>query len=102
MLSGLAPSDLKPSEGAAGCEIWWRPSGEKFVGHTDAAACKHVSRSTGKQLDFAWEFTLSKIDQWISFAGRDATGKIVFGRQDQTPWHLEKMNVRVGNSVEAL
>jgi hypothetical protein len=41
-------------------------------------------------MDFTWEFTQSETEQWINFAGRDASGKIVFGREDQTEWRLDK------------
>jgi hypothetical protein len=91
ILNDLRPAELKPGVGAAGCDIFWRPRRQKIVGRTEAGACKYVSRSTSEQMDFSWEFTQSDTDQWISFAGRDATGKIVFGREDQIAWRLDKM-----------
>ncbi|MBM3514416.1 MAG: hypothetical protein FJX59_11990 [Alphaproteobacteria bacterium] len=88
--NGLTPADLKPGEGVAGCDILWRLRGDQIVGATVPGACKGVSRRTGQEMNFSWEFTQNENEQWISFAGRDAGGKIVFGREDQTEWRLGK------------
>lgn len=88
--NGLTPADLKPGEGVAGCDILWRLRGDQIVGATVPGACKGVSRRTGQEMNFSWEFTQNENEQWISFAGRDAGGKIVFGREDQTEWRLDK------------
>jgi len=90
LLRGLTPADLKPGEGVAGCDIWWRLRGRQLVGTTAPGACKGMSRRTGEEMDFTWEFTQNDAEQWIGFAGRDAAGNIVFGREDQTEWRLDK------------
>ena len=90
LLRGLTAADLKPGEGVAGCDIWWRLRGRQLVGMTAPGACKGTSRRTGEEMDFTWEFTQNEAEQWIGFAGRDAAGNIVFGREDQTEWRLDK------------
>ncbi|MCU0759474.1 MAG: hypothetical protein MUF07_09845 [Steroidobacteraceae bacterium] len=86
----LSPSELEPATGIAGCDIFWRLDGRQLVGRTAPGECKGTSRRTGAPMDFTWEFTQNEGQQWINFAGRDASGRIVFGREDQTAWRLDK------------
>jgi hypothetical protein len=88
--AGLSPADLKPAVGIAGCDILWRLDGRQLVGRTVPGECKGTSRRTGGPMDFTWEFTQNETQQWISFAGRDPAGTLVFGRDDQTAWRLDK------------
>ncbi|MDX2144283.1 MAG: CpcT/CpeT family chromophore lyase [Rhodospirillaceae bacterium] len=89
-LKGLTPDDLKPAEGAAGCDIWWRLSGKQLLGRTEPGACASMSTVLKTTLNWEWEYILNHEELWLTFAGRDASGKIVSGRPDQVPWRLGK------------
>jgi len=43
-------------------------------------------------LSWEWTYILSDTALWMSFAGRNDGGEIVFGRQDQLPWRLDKVS----------
>ncbi|MDX2223572.1 MAG: hypothetical protein SFV21_12530 [Rhodospirillaceae bacterium] len=88
--AGLAPSDLVPASGAASCDIYWRLYGQDLRGASDLAACKSMSTATKTELAWDWQYVLSDSELWLTFAGRDASGKIASGRADQAFWRLGK------------
>ncbi len=89
-LKGLAASELIPAKGAAACDILWRLSGRQVLGRTEPGTCNaHLSRLQ-TDATFNWEWLLNDEELWITFDGRDLTGKLVMGRPDQTHWRLGK------------
>lgn len=82
-------SDLVPSDGAAGCPIYWKPSDTGLIHGVSGVPCLGPIRS--EMLSWDWTYILSGTALWMSFAGRNEAGDIVFGRQDQTPWRLDKV-----------
>jgi hypothetical protein len=85
----LKASDLMPSEGAASCPIYWTPSNGVLRG-VSGKPCDGPIRGT--MLSWEWTYILSDTALWMSFTGRNDSGEIVFGRQDQLPWRLDKVN----------
>ncbi len=90
-MAGLTQADLTPSEGAAGCIIYWRPVGDLVHG-VAGQPCEGAVRPGRPVLSWEWTYILGDTALWMSFAGRLPSGEISFGRQDQTPWRLDKMN----------
>jgi hypothetical protein len=88
---GLAAADLVPAEGAAACDLWWRLNGKQLLGRTTSGGCPSMSTTMKRVLRWEWEFLLNDEELWIVFAGRDETGKIVNGREDQTHWRLSRV-----------
>ena len=82
--------DLVPSDGAASCPILWKPTSNGFIYGVSDTPCLGPIR--GQMLSWEWTYVLNDTALWMSFAGRNDEGKIVFGRQDQTPWRLDKVN----------
>ena len=87
---GLTPADLAPAEGAASCPIFWRKYGDDLRGVIAPGDCKRMSSILKAEVEWAWEFILTAEELWITYAGRDAAGKIVSGRPDQAHWRLGK------------
>ena len=89
-LKGLTAEQLVPASGAAGCNIYWRLIGTQLRGQTDPGACGTTLQRLNVKATFDWEWLLNDEELWINFAGRDAAGKLVMGRADQTHWRLMK------------
>jgi len=89
-LKGLAAGELIPARGAAGCDILWRLHGSQLRGRTDPGACATTLTRLQTQATFNWEWLLNDDELWITFDGRDLSGKLVMGRADQTHWRLGK------------
>lgn len=88
--NGLSDADLLPAQGAAGCEILWRLNVHQLRGTTVPGACSGAVAAGRPSLQWEWEYLLDAEELWINFAGRDSTGRIAFGRADQTHWRLGK------------
>lgn len=88
-LKGLKAAELAAAEKPAKCEILWRLDGAQYRGES-APGCASMSTTTKTELSWAWSWTLTPDELWLSFAGRDAAGKLVAGRPDQVPWRLGK------------
>jgi len=89
-LEGLAASELVPASGAAGCDLHWRLVGTQLRARTDPGTCRTKLQRLGVEASFDWEWLFNEEEIWISFAGRDAGGRLVMGRADQTHWRLMK------------
>ncbi len=89
-LKGLAASELVPASGAAGCDIYWRLIGTQLRGRTDPGTCRTKLQRLGVDASFDWDWLFNEEELWITFAGRDASGRMVMGRPDQTHWRLMK------------
>jgi hypothetical protein len=89
--AGLAPSDLRPSDGSVACEIIWRAAGDDYLGISGEAPCVSMSYTMNKPLAWEWRYYLDRDALWITYAGRDDSGDIVNGRPDQLPWRLERI-----------
>jgi hypothetical protein len=89
-LKGLTSADLVAPSGAAGCDVFWRVYGTDLRGVTEPGACSSMSSTLKVPLNWEWEYILTADEMWLSFAGRDGTGKIVSGRPDQVHWRLGK------------
>lgn len=90
-MKGLMQSQLTPSEGAAACPIYWRPVGDMLHG-VSGKPCDGAVRPGRPVLSWEWTYILGDEALWMSFAGRSDTGEVAFGRQDQLPWRLDKIN----------
>lgn len=90
-MKGLRASDLVPSDGAAACPIYWQAKGDVIKG-VSGKPCLGPIGKPPKMLSWDWTYILSDAALWMSFAGRGDDGEIVFGRQDQTPWRLDRAN----------
>ena len=88
--NNLKASDLVPSSGAAGCAILWTPSSSGLIHGVSEKPCLGPIRDA--MLSWEWTYILSDTALWMSFSGRNDSGKIVFGRQDQLPWRLDKVS----------
>lgn len=89
-MKGLRASDLVPSDGAASCPIYWQVDGDVIKGVSGKPCLGPIGRPP-KMLSWDWTYILGDTALWMSFAGRDDTGEIIFGRQDQTPWRLDRV-----------
>ena len=89
-LKGLAAAELVPASGAAGCDIYWRLIGTQLRGQTDPGTCRTTLQRLKVDAVFDWEWLFNDEELWITFAGRDAAGKLLMGRTDQTHWRLMK------------
>jgi hypothetical protein len=89
-LRGLAASELVPATGAAGCDLYWRLIGSQLRARNDPGTCQMTLRRQDVEATFDWEWLLNDEELWITFAGRDANGRLVMGRADQTHWRLMK------------
>ncbi|NKB43347.1 MAG: hypothetical protein GKS03_03615 [Alphaproteobacteria bacterium] len=90
-MKGLKASQLVPSEGAAACSIYWRAVDEMVHG-ASGKPCLGAVRPGRPVLSWEWTYILGDDALWMSFAGRGDDGEVVFGRQDQLPWRLDKVN----------
>lgn len=90
-MKGLMKSALVPSEGAAACPIYWRPVDGMLHG-ISGKPCDGAVRQGRPVLSWEWTYILGDDALWMSFAGRGEDGEVVFGRQDQLPWRLDKIN----------
>ncbi|MDX2223573.1 MAG: CpcT/CpeT family chromophore lyase [Rhodospirillaceae bacterium] len=89
-LNGLKANDLIEAKGAAGCDILWQRLGSQLRGVTEPGACRTTLARIQTEAEFDWEWLMAGEELWITFAGRDAAGKLVMGRPDQTHWRLGK------------
>ncbi len=89
-LAGLAASELDAATGAAGCVLYWRQLGTQLRGRNDPGTCRTTLQRQAVEARFDWEWLLTGEELWISFAGRDAAGRMLMGRTDQTHWRLMK------------
>lgn len=90
-MKGLRASDLVPSDGAASCPIYWQTKDDVIKGVTEKP-CNGPIGKPPKMLSWDWTYILGETALWMSFAGRDPdTNAIIFGRQDQTPWRLDRV-----------
>jgi len=89
-LAGLAASELLPATGAAGCDLYWRLIGTQLRGRNDPGTCRTRLRRQALEATFEREWLLNDEELWITFAGREAGGRLVMGRADQTHWRLMK------------
>ncbi len=89
-LKGLAPAALEPAGAARACPMLWQPLNGQLRGRTIGDVCRTAARSGERAQSFEREWLLNEDELWINVAGRDAKGKILTGRQDQTPWRLGK------------
>lgn len=90
-MKGLRAADLVPSDGAASCPIYWQADGDVIKG-VSGKPCNGPVGKPPKMLTWDWTYILGETALWMSFAGRDPdSGAIIFGRQDQTPWRLDRV-----------
>ena len=112
-LSGFAPKDGKPLEGAwrqiegseglkpdqvkkdsytpvAGCDIIWRRRGEGFSGATRPATCKLVTNADKRVLSVSEQHDLSANVWEVRDVGVDERGVRVFGGSDMPPTRLKR------------
>lgn len=91
-MKGLRATDLVPSDGAAACPIYWQINGDVIKGVSEKP-CDGPIRTPPQMLTWEWTYILGDTALWMSFAGRDPkSNEIVFGRQDQTPWRLDRLD----------
>jgi hypothetical protein len=112
-LTGFAPKDGKPLEGAwrqtdassglkpdqvkkdaftpiAGCDIIWRRRGEGFSGATRPASCKLVTNADKRVLNVSEQHDLSANVWEVRDVGVDERGVRVFGGSDTPPTRLKR------------
>ena len=112
-LSGFAPKEGKPLEGAwrlvegveslksgqlkkeaftpvAGCDIIWRRRGEGFSGATRPAACKLVTNADKRVLSVSEQHDISANVWEVRDVGVDERGVRVFGGSDTPPTRLKR------------
>lgn len=88
-LRALAPGELVPAAGVAGCDLYWMPLGRQLRARSDAGRCRAAS-ARGVAVDVDWEWLLNDEELWIHFVGRDSRGQQQLGHPDQTHWRLGK------------
>jgi hypothetical protein len=89
-MKDLKAAELMRSEGAAGCVIYWRAVNSIARG-LSGTPCRGALAPNRPVLSWEWTYILGDTALWMSFAGRDDTDAIVFGRQDQIPWRLDRV-----------
>ncbi|MCA3693513.1 chromophore lyase CpcT/CpeT [Aquidulcibacter sp.] len=112
-LSGFAPKEGKPLEGAwrlvegveglkpgqlkkeaftpvMGCDIIWRRRGEGFSGATRPAACKLVTNADKRVLSVSEQHDISANVWEVRDVGVDERGVRVFGGSDTPPTRLKR------------
>ena len=89
-LKGLTPAALEPAVAASACPMLWQLLNGQLRGRTSGDGCRTAAGSGQRAQTFGREWLLNEDELWINVAGRDAKGKILTGRQDQTHWRLGK------------
>lgn len=86
-LAGLTPARMRS---LPGCEVYWRRDGDAFIGSMTPGACRITSRTTGQPIVISDDLRLTADEIWISDRAHDASGAIVWGREDGVPHKLER------------
>lgn len=81
-LKGLRRGDL---EARPGCEVWWHPQANQFIGEMDDGACSFVSERSGKRIFIDDDLILTADEIWIADRATDADGAPVFGHPKGVP-----------------
>jgi CpeT/CpcT family (DUF1001) len=80
----------------AGCEVFWRRDGDKFLGTMKPNACKVVSKRSGKTLIITDDLFLTKDEIWINDQAKDEQGNYVFGNKSGVHHKLKKVRMFEG------
>jgi hypothetical protein len=80
----------------AGCEVFWRRDGDKFLGTMKPNACKVVSKRSGKTLIITDDLFLTKDEIWINDQAKDDQGNYVFGNKSGVHHKLKKVRMFEG------
>lgn len=86
----LAATELEPAVGEAACDLYWRQLGTQLRAVNDPGSCLSVATGAAAAARVDWEWLFNESELWIRFVGRDAQGRQVLGRLDQTHWRLMK------------
>jgi hypothetical protein len=92
-LQNLALKDLASP---AGCEVYWRRSGDRFEGTMKKDACRVVSKRSGKTLIITDDLFLSKDEIWINDQAKDEQGNYVFGNKSGVHHKLKRVRLFEG------
>lgn len=86
-LAGLTPEMMRH---LPGCEVFWKPEGDAFVGSMTPNACKIVSQRSGKTLIISDDLRLDDDEIWIADRAVDDQGNYVFGNKAGLPHKLKR------------
>ncbi len=92
-LNGLTPAQMTRTDG---CEVFWKKSGDHFIGYMKERACNFVSKRTGKRIFITDSLLLSKDELWIRDEAVDEDGKYVFGNKANIPHKLKRCHFYKG------
>ena len=92
-LKDLTPEKLSMT---AGCAVYWKRDGDKFVGYMKDKACTFVSKRTGKRIYITDSLLLDKTQIWIRDEAVDEDGKYVFGNPDKIHHKLKRVTYYKG------
>jgi hypothetical protein len=88
-LAEISPEKLTTTKG---CEVYWKPNGDKFIGYMKDKACSVVSKRSGKRIYITDSLILDKEQIWIRDEAVDEDGKYVFGHKEKIPHKLKRVN----------
>jgi hypothetical protein len=88
-LAEISPEKLTTTKG---CEVYWKPNGDKFIGYMKDKACSVVSKRSGKRIYSTDSLILDKEQIWIRDEAVDEDGKYVFGHKEKIPHKLKRVN----------
>ncbi|MBM3789451.1 MAG: hypothetical protein FJW35_03765, partial [Acidobacteria bacterium] len=95
-LEGLTPDRMISTRG---CEVYWDPEGEGFLGRLREGACHRVSKESGQRLVVSGSFRLTEAGISMAESAVDEMGRPVSGRGEEVPFRLQRCRFYTGWSV---
>jgi hypothetical protein len=92
-LDGLTPQQMTNT---AGCAVYWKKTGDKFVGYMKDKACNFVSKRSGKKIFVTDSLLLTPNEIWIRDEATDEDGNYVFGHKDKVHHKLKRCTIYKG------
>jgi hypothetical protein len=86
-LDGLTPQQMTNT---AGCAVYWKKTGDRFVGYMKDKACNFVSKRSGKKIFVTDSLLLTPNEIWIRDEATDEDGNYVFGHKDKVHHKLKR------------
>jgi hypothetical protein len=86
-LDGLTPQQMTNT---AGCAVYWKKTGDRFVGYMKDKACNFVSKRSGKKIFVTDSLLLTPNEIWIRDEATDEDGNYVFGNKDKVHHKLKR------------
>jgi hypothetical protein len=86
-LNGLTPAQMTTMEG---CAVFWKKTGNQFIGYMKPNACHFLSKRSGKKIFITDSLLLTPDAIWINDQATDENGNYVFGHKEKIPHQLKR------------